>query len=107
MTLIHSINVASIPRRHARPCPRHPRLKRENKTWMAGTSPAMTEEKTLPFTSHSEISRSDCLARQIFRRAGQRHASFLQTIDAGCGGERLHHVLLDQNDSGAFGAHRR
>jgi cobyrinic acid a,c-diamide synthase len=36
---------AQIPTRHARACPGHPRLhgEAEAKTWMAGTSPAMTD----------------------------------------------------------------
>src|SRR5713101_5203030 len=34
-----------LPRRHARPCAGHPRLYGE--TWMAGTSPAMTDEGTI------------------------------------------------------------
>ena len=53
-------------------------------------------------TSYPEIGRGDLFARQIFCRALERHAAFLQTIDAVRGLERLHDVLLDQNDRGAF-----
>jgi len=39
---------AETPTRHARACPGHPRLETETKTWMAGTSPAMTQSMALP-----------------------------------------------------------
>ena len=49
-------------------------------------------------SSHPEISRGDRLARQILRRAGERHAAFLQAVDARRGVERLHDVLLDDDE---------
>src|SRR6516164_72885 len=51
-------------------------------------------EKAPASPSHPEIGGGDCLARQIFRRAGQRHPPLLQTIDTRGGGERLHDAPL-------------
>jgi hypothetical protein len=50
--------------RHARACPGHPRLNgiAAGKTWMAGTSPAMTRRD-----SRSVIARSEAIQNLSFR----------------------------------------
>src|SRR6185312_5339222 len=49
-------------------------------------------------TSDPEIRGRDGLAGQILGGAGQRNAAFLQAIDTLHRLERLHHVLLDQDE---------
>src|SRR5262245_66291895 len=52
-----------IPTRHARPCAGHPRLATCIKSWMAGTSPAMTQRAWLRmFTNRRtvRIESGDC-----------------------------------------------
>ena len=65
---------------------------------MAGTSPAMTVERSAIHLSHSEICRRDFLPRQRTRLAFQRDTAFLQAIDVFGGFQRLHDVLLDDDE---------
>src|SRR5258708_31543128 len=67
-------------RRHARACPGHPRLSSlaENKTWMAGTSPAMTNIERIPRAPAkrppSTLDRAPASGR--LRRGGQNARPF-------------------------------
>src|SRR5581483_11878534 len=45
MLKLAAIHSGTIPLRHARACPGHPRLRPEGKSWMAGTSPAITMKR--------------------------------------------------------------
>src|SRR5262249_61190413 len=56
--------------------------------------------------SRSEVRGRDRLARQRRRRAGERDATLLQAIDVVCRLERLHDVLLDDDEGTAFGDDR-
>ena len=57
--------------------------------------------------SNPEISRGDFLAGQRLRLAVQRDAAFLQAIDMARGLQRLHDVLLDDDERNAFADDRR
>ena len=52
--------------------------------------------------SHPEIGGVDGVAGELGRAAGERHASLLEAVDAVGDGERLHDVLLDDDDCRAF-----
>src|SRR5262245_52663411 len=56
--------------------------------------------------SRSEVSGRDRLARQRRGRTGERDAALLQAIDVACRLERLHDVLLDDDEGAAFGDDR-
>src|SRR5665213_1165876 len=57
-------------------------------------------------SSHSEISRPDRAAIEGAGWAFQRYPAFLQAIDVIRGCQRLHYVLLDDDDGRAFGDDR-
>src|SRR5690242_1494555 len=57
--------------------------------------------------SDPEIRGRDGVARQILGGPGERDAALLQAIDALHRLERLHHVLLDQDQGDAGGEDRR
>src|SRR5262249_23376179 len=61
----------------------------------------------LPHNSRSEVSGRDRLARERRGRAGERDAALLQAIDVVRRLERLHDVLLDDDEGAAFGDDRR
>ena len=48
--------------------------------------------------SHPEIGGMDGFARQLGRPAGQRHAALLEAVDAVGDRQRLHDVLLDDDE---------
>src|SRR6516164_1801377 len=56
--------------------------------------------------SRSEVGGRDRLARERRGRAGERDAALLQAIDVVCRLERLHDVLLDDDERTAFGDDR-
>src|SRR5262249_62122764 len=56
--------------------------------------------------SRSEVSGRDRLAGERRGRAGERDAALLQAIDVVCRLERLHDVLLDDDQRTAFGDDR-
>src|SRR6266436_9152050 len=58
------------------------------------------------WSSRSEVRGRDRLARQRRGRAGERDAALLQAIDVVCRLERLHDVLLDDDQRAAFGDDR-
>src|SRR5207247_923584 len=68
ITVLRAVGQAAPSPRHARACPGHPRLK----TWMAGTSPAMTNMKTF---AHRSV-------RNSAGRAAPAHASRGAQADA-------------------------
>src|SRR6185295_2080354 len=59
--------------RHARPCAGHPRFSLPSKTWMAGTSPAMTNLMIVAVLEAAQDRldppRADLGARHVRRRA--------------------------------------
>ena len=57
--------------------------------------------------SDPEIGGVDRVARQLGRPAGQRHAALLEAVDAVGDRQRLHDVLLDEDDAGALRLDRR
>src|SRR5215831_3070740 len=59
------------------------------------------------WSSRSEVRGRDRLARQRRGRAGERDAALLQAIDVVRRLERLHDVLLDDDEGTAFGDDRR
>src|SRR5262249_51039889 len=74
--------------RHARPCARHPRLAytKTQKTWMAGTSPAMTGGKGTASRSlddHQRLAvfdRLTVLEQNLRHRAGARGGDLVERL---------------------------
>src|SRR3954471_3149461 len=67
------MGLAIHPSRHARACPGHPRLDNEipqQKTWMAGRSPAMTKKRQKGETNMPEITVSMAAGRTDEQKAG-------------------------------------
>src|SRR6185437_9365381 len=69
--------------RHARPCAGHPRLDRiaRRKTWMAGTSPAMTDEWSLD--DHQRLAELDgltVLEQDLGHGAGARRRNLVERL---------------------------
>src|SRR5262249_43339365 len=63
--------------------------------------------RSLCSRSRPEVGRRDRRARQRRGGTGERDAALLQAIDVVCRRERLHDVLLDDDERTSFGDDRR
>src|SRR5580704_3914822 len=84
---------SSVMMRHARPCAGHPRLSFARKSWMAGTSPAMTADAEARSFLRQQAA---IIALVIFRPHPVRCAFLLHLVSVFLTQEWIFHVVGDR-----------